>query len=110
MPLNSINGSFISTALAQARVAADAAQLNSDQAQLQADQTRLQQDQSQLSQLQRQTQQFQQTQISQALQSGMNQLAQKALSIAQAPQQVQVSQPTVNTSGQIVGQVINVVA
>jgi len=103
MALTSINGSYISTALAQARVAADESRLNSDQARLQEDQRLLQQDQAQLTQLRRQTRALQQTQTSQALQTGLDQLAHNAPT-------AQASPPTVNTSGQVVGRVVNVTA
>ncbi|MEN6586908.1 MAG: hypothetical protein ABFE02_12790 [Sulfuricella sp.] len=78
--------------------------MNSDQARLQEDQRLLQQDQARLTQLQRQTRVLQQTQTSQALQTGVDRLTHNA------PSTTQASPPTVNTSGQVVGQVVNVVA
>ncbi|MDP2785589.1 MAG: hypothetical protein Q8O38_13500 [Sulfurimicrobium sp.] len=100
MPLSSVtNLSYVSTALAQSRVAADRAQVISDQA-------RLQRDQALLSLQQKQSQISQQNLAHQMVQTQTDRVAQKAQSVA-PPQPVPAA---VNTSGQTVGRVINVVA
>lgn len=104
MALSSINGSYISTALAQARVAADESRVNGDQARLQEDRRQLQQDQSRLAQLRGQTGALRQTQASQALQTGVEQLTHNPQAASGA------SQATLNGSGQVVGRFVNVVA
>lgn len=107
MPLSTVTRlSYVSTAMAQSRVAADRAQVSSDQARLQQDLAQLQRDQAQLSQQQKQARVSQQNLAHQMIQTQTDRVAQKAQSVAPT----QAAPAAVNTSGQTVGQVINVVA
>ena len=119
------SSSYISAALAQQQVLGDQAQLQRDQALLRQDQAQLDKDSARAFTAQQQSQRIQQNVVSQAQKAGTDQLAQKAQA-AQASQPapavqnlqalqsiqipVQSTQATVNTSGQTVGKIINVVA
>lgn len=95
----SANSSYISTALAQQQVQGDQAQVQSVQAQLAQAQAKLDKDSAQAATEQQQSQKIQQNLGLQAQQAGLSQLA--------PPVQ---STPTVNTIGQMVGKIINIVA
>ena len=134
------NGSYMIVALAQQRVQGAAAQVQKDREQLRVDQARLETSQQEATAAQQEAGRIQQNQTQQGVQAGQDQLAQKAATaegktlqalptVSTLPQLSQIditaglspsqasaagqsapSQPTVNTSGQTVGTIINVVA
>jgi|GEM_PF-6946937 len=100
----SSNNSTIPVLVAQQRVQGDRSQVQHDQAQLKQDQAQLNRDAARLSAAQQQSGGLQKTLASLALQLGQGNLAQAA---QPAPPQFP-PQPTVNTSGQTVGTLIDV--
>jgi hypothetical protein len=107
------NSPYISAALAQQQVVGDQAQVQSDLVQLRQDQSQLDRDTERSVSAQQQVQRSQQSQGLQARQAGLDHLAnnaQVAQSVSQPVHSVQPAKSTVNTSGQTVGKIINVVA
>jgi uncharacterized protein YdeI (YjbR/CyaY-like superfamily) len=109
----STNSPYISAVIAQQQVLGDQAQVQNDLAQLRQDQTQLQKDTVLSVEAQQQSQRAVIDQGLQARQAGLDQLTRKALAVPQpstASTPAPLPQPTVNTSGQTVGKIINVVA
>lgn len=106
----STNSPYISAVLAQQQVVGDQAQLQSDQSQLRQDQAQLNRDSARAASAQQQSQTIQQNQGIQAQQAGLGQLTQNVSATQPSSQPVQSLPATVNTSGQTVGTVINIVA
>ena len=106
----SSNSSTLSVLIAQQRVQGDRTQVQQDQAQLRQDQAQLNRDATRLSAAQQQSSGLQQTLGSLAQQLGQGNLAQDAQAASRTAQPApsQSPPPTVNTSGQTVGTVINV--